>query len=54
MVKEYVLIERGEYNRLKDNLSSNVLTENEIVSDTALGSLMLSTRHLLSAAKNKE
>ena len=50
MVKEFVLIERGEYDRLKDNLSSN---ENEIVSDTAPGSSMLSTRHLLSAVKNK-
>ena len=50
MVKEFVLIERGEYDRLKDNLSSN---ENEIVSDTTRGSSMLSTRHLLSAVKNK-
>ena len=37
MVKEFVLIERGEYDQLKDNPSSNV---NKIVSDTALGSSM--------------
>ena len=50
MVKEFVLIERGEYDRLKDNPSSNV---NDIVSDTAPGSSMLSTQHLFSAVKNK-
>ena len=50
MVKEFVLIERGEYDQLKDNPSSN---ENEIVSDTTPGSSMLSTSHLLSAVKNK-
>ena len=33
MVKEFVLIERGEYNRLKDNPTSNVSSENKIVSD---------------------
>ena len=53
MVKEFVLIELGEYDRLKVNPSSNVLTENENVSDTARGSSMLSTQHLLSAVKNK-
>ena len=42
MVKEFVLIERGEYNRLKDNSTSNVSSEKEIVSDTAPGSSMLS------------
>ena len=50
MVKEFVLIERGEYDRLKDNPSSN---ETEIVSDTTPGSSMLFTSHLLSAVKNK-
>ena len=50
MVKEFVLIEREEYDRIKDNPSSN---ENEIVSDTTPGSSMLSTSHLLSAVKNK-
>ena len=50
MVKEFVLIERGEYDRLKDIPSSNV---NEIVSDTAPGSSMLSTQHHLSTVKNK-
>ena len=50
MVKEFVLIERVEYDQLKDNPSSN---ENEIVSNTTPGSSMLSTRHLLSAVKNK-
>ena len=50
MVKEFVLIERGEYYRLKDNPSSN---ENEIVSDATPGSSMLSTSHLLSVVKNK-
>ena len=50
MVKEFVLIERGEYDGLKDNPTSNV---NEIVSGTAPGSLMLSKQHLLSAIKNK-
>ena len=53
MVKEFVLIEHGQYDRLKVNPSSNVLTENEIVSDTAPGSSMLSSQHLLSAVKNK-
>ena len=47
------MIERGEYDRLEDNPSSNVLTENEVVSDTAPGSSMLSTQQLLSALKNK-
>ena len=50
MGKEFVLIERGEYDRLKDNPSSN---ENEIFSDTTPGSSMLSCSHLLSAVKNK-
>ena len=50
MVKEFVLIECGEYDRLKDNPSSN---ENEIVSDSTPGSSMLSTSHLLIAVKNK-
>ena len=53
MVKEFVLIECGEYNRLKYNPTSNVSSENKIVSDTTQGSLMLSTNHLLSAVKNK-
>ena len=53
MVKEFVLIEHGEYGRLKDNPSSTVLTENELVSDTAPGSSMLSTQHFLSAVKDK-
>ena len=53
MVKEFVLIERGEYNRLKDNPTSSVSSENKIVSDTTPGSSMLSTQHLLSAVKNK-
>ena len=50
MVKEFVLIEHGEYNRLKDNLSTH---DNEIVSDTAPGASMLSTQHLLSTVKSK-
>ena len=53
MVKEFVLIERRENNRLKDNPSNNVSSENKIVSDTTPGSSMLSTQHLLSAVKNK-
>ena len=50
MVKEFVLIEHGEHNRLKDNLSTH---DNEIVSDTAPGALMLSTQRLLSTVKSK-
>ena len=50
MVKEFVLIERGEYDLLKDNPSSN---ENESDTDTTSGSSMLSSQHLLSAVKNK-
>ena len=50
MVKEFVLIEHGEYNRLKENLSTH---DNEIVSDTAPGTSMLSTQHLLSTVKSK-
>ena len=50
MVKEFVLIEPGEYNRLKDNLTTH---DNEIVSDTAPGTSMLSTQHLLSTVKSK-
>ena len=42
MVKEFVLIERGEYNRLKDNPTSN---ENENDTDTTPGTSMLSTHH---------
>ena len=50
MVKEFVLIEHGEYNRLKDNLSTH---DNEIVSDTAPEASMLSTQRLLSTVKSK-
>ena len=50
MVKEFVSIERGQYDRLKDNPSSN---EYENDTDTAPGSSMLSNQHLLSAVKNK-
>ena len=50
MVKEFVLIEHGEYNRRKDNLTTH---DNEIVSDTAPGTSMLSTQHLLSTVKSK-
>ena len=50
MVKEFVLIERGEYDRLKDNPSNN---ENENDTDPTAGSSMLSSQHLLSAVKNK-
>ena len=50
MVKEFVLIEHGEYNRLKENLSTH---DNKIVSDTAPGMSMLSTQHLLSTVKSK-
>ena len=50
MVKEFVSIERGEYDRPKDNPSSN---ENENDTDTTPGSSMLSNQHLLSAVKNK-
>ena len=50
MVKEFVLIERGEYDRLKDNPSSNEI-END--TDTASRSSMLSSQHLVSAVKNK-
>ena len=50
MVKEFVLIEHGEYNRLKDNLATH---DNEIVSNTAPGMSMLSTQHLLSTIKVK-
>ena len=50
MVKEFVLIEHGEYGRLKDNLTTH---DNEIVFDTAPGTSMLSTQHLLSTIKSK-
>ena len=50
MVKEFVLIERGEYDQLKDNPSSN---DNEVGSNTAPGSSLLSSQHLLSTVKNK-
>ena len=50
MVKEFVLIEHREYNRLKDNLFTH---DNQIVSDTAPGTTMLSTQHLLSTVKSK-
>ena len=49
MVKEFVLIEHGEYNRLKDNPT---IHDKEIVSDTAPGTSMLSTQHLLSTVKS--
>ena len=50
MVKEFVLIEHGEYNQLKNNPTTH---DNEIVSDTAPGMSMLSTQHLLSTVKSK-
>ena len=50
MVEEFVLIECGESDQLKDNPCSNV---NEFVSDTAPGSSMISTQHLLSTVKSK-
>ena len=50
MVKEFVLIEHGEYNRLKDNPSTH---DNEIDSNTAPGTSMLSAQHLLSTVKSK-
>ena len=50
MVKEFVLIEQGEYDRLKDNPTTN---ENEIISVTVPGSSLLSTQNLLSVVKNK-
>ena len=55
MVKEFVLIERGEYNRLKDNPTSNVSSKTEIVSDTAPCRIIdaFYAQHLLSAVKNK-
>ena len=50
MVKEFVLIEHGEYNRLKDNPTTH---ENEIDSDTTPGMSMLSTQHVPSTIKSK-
>ena len=50
MVKEFVLIEHGEYNRLKDNPTTH---ENEIDSDTTPGTSMLSTQHLVSTVKSR-
>ena len=50
MIKDFVLIECEEYDRLKDNPSSN---ENENDTDTTSGSSMLSGQHLLSAVRNK-
>ena len=53
MVKEFVLIEREEYNQLQYKSTNNVYSENKIVSDTTPGSSILSTNRLLSAVKNK-
>ena len=53
MEKEFALIERGEYERLKDIPSNDVLTKTEIDSDTTPGSSLLSTCHLLNAVKSK-
>ena len=53
MVKEFVLIEHGEYERLKDIPSTNVLTETEIDSNITPRMSMLSSHHLLSAVKSK-
>ena len=53
MVEEFVLIEREEHNQLKGNPTSKTLSGNEIVSDTAPGSSILSIQHLLSVVKNK-
>ena len=50
MVEEIVLIECGESDQLKDNPCSNV---NEFVSDTAPGSSIISTQHLLSTVNSK-
>ena len=50
MVNEFVLIEHGEYNRFKDNLTTH---DNEIDSNNTPGTSMLSTQHLLSTVKSK-
>ena len=44
------MIERGEYNRLKDNPTTH---DNKIDSDIAPGTSTLSTQHLLSTIKSK-
>ena len=49
MVKEFALIERGEYNQLQENSTNNVSSEN----GPAPGSFMLSVQHLISSVKSK-
>ena len=48
-MKEFVLIERQEYNQLQDNSTINVSFEN----DTAPGLSMLSIQDLISSVKSK-
>lgn len=54
MVKEFVLIERGEYNLLKDNSTRDFPPERNSVSDSELStSSILSTQDFSNAVKSK-
>ena len=51
MVKEFVLIERQEYNQLRDIPTVNDISENMDVTDTVVYASMLSIQRLLNAVK---
>ena len=53
MVKEFVLIERQEYNQLNDIPTVNDISENMDVTDTVVDTSMLSIQRLLNAVKSR-
>ena len=53
MVKEFVLIERQEYDQLKYIPSANDISENIDVTDTVPNASMLSFQQLLNAVKSR-
>ena len=53
MVKEFVLIERQEYNHLKDIPTINDISENKDVTDTVVNTSMLSIQQLINAVKSR-
>ena len=53
MVKEFVLIERQEYNKLNDIPTVNDIPENMDVTDTVVDTSMLSIQRLLNAVKSR-
>ena len=53
MVKEFVLIERQEYDQLRYIPTVNDISENMDVTDTVVNASMLSIQRLLNAVKSR-